>query len=42
MDGFNTIEKQDKVLLGLKSGRDAAAALLILQQLGVAVQTFTA
>ena len=26
MDGFNTFEKQDKVLLGLNSGADAAAA----------------
>ena len=28
-------EKQDKVLLGLNSGRDAAAALRILQQQGL-------
>ena len=42
MDGFNTFEKQDKVLLGLNSGRDAAAALRILQQQGFAVLTFTA
>lgn len=42
MDGFNTFEKQDKVLLGLNSGRDAAAALRILQQQGFAEQTFTA
>lgn len=42
MDGFNTFEKQDKVLLGLNSGRDAAAAQRILQQQGFAVQTFTA
>lgn len=42
MDGFNTFEKQDKVLLGLNSGRDAAAALRILQQQSFAVQTFTA
>ena len=41
MDGFNTFEKQDKVLLGLNSGSDAAAALRILQQQGFAVQTFT-
>ncbi len=41
MDGFNTFEKQDKILLGLNSGRDAAAALRILQQQGFAVQTFT-
>ena len=32
MDGFNTFEKQDKVLLGLNSGVDAAAAYRILQQ----------
>ena len=31
MDGFNTFEKQDKVLLGLNSGADAAAAYRILQ-----------
>ena len=42
MDGFNTFEKQDKILLGLNSGRDAAAALRILQQQGFAVHTFTA
>ena len=34
MDGFNTFEKQDKVLLGLNGGRDAAAALRLLQQQG--------
>ena len=42
MDGFNTFEKQDKVLLGLNSGADAAAAYRILQQQGFAVLTFTA
>ena len=42
MDGFNTFEKQDKVLLGLNSGSDAAAAMRILQHQGFAVQTFTA
>lgn len=42
MDGFNTFEKQDKVLLGLNNGSDAAAAMRILQQQGFAVQTFTA
>lgn len=42
MDGFNTFEKQDKVLLGLNSGNDAAAAYRILQQQGFAVLTFTA
>lgn len=41
MDGFNTFEKQDKILLGLNSGNDAAAAMRILQQQGFAVQTFT-
>ena len=40
MDGFNTFEKQDKVLLGLNSGADAAAAYRILQQQGFAVLTF--
>ena len=39
MNGFNTFEKQDKVLLGLNSGSDAAAAMRILQQQGFAVQT---
>ena len=34
MDGFNTFEKQDKVLLGLNSGSDAAAAMRILRQQG--------
>ena len=42
MDGFNTFEKQDKVLLGLNSGAHAAAAYRILQQQGFAVLTFTA
>ena len=42
MNGFNTFEKQDKVLLGLNSGSNAAAAMRILQQQGFAVQTFTA
>ena len=42
MDGFNTFEKQDKILLGLNSGNDAAAAMRILQQQGFSVQTFTA
>ena len=42
MDGFNTFEKQDKVLLGLNSGADAAAAYRILQQQGFAVLIFTA
>ena len=37
MDGFNTFEKQDKILLGLNSGSDAAAALRILQQQGFGV-----
>ena len=37
MDGFNTFEKQDKVLLGLNSGSDAAAAMRILQQQGFGV-----
>ncbi len=36
------LKKQDKVLLGLNSGADAAAAYRILQQQGFAVQTFTA
>ena len=42
MDGFNTFEKQDKVLLGLNGGTDSAAAYRILQQQGFAVLTFTA
>ncbi len=40
--GFDTYEQQDKVLVGLCGGSDAAAAVRILQQQGFAVQTFTA
>ena len=39
MDGFNTFEKQDKVLLGLNSGSDAAAAMRILRQALSTAQT---
>ena len=42
MDGFNTFEKQDKILLGENGTPEAAAAALILRQQGFAVQTFVA
>ena len=32
MDGFNTFEKQDKILLGENNSPEAAAAALILRQ----------
>ena len=38
MDGFNTFEKQDKVLVGLNGGMDAAVTVRILQEQGFAVQ----
>ena len=41
MDGFNTFEKQDKILLGENGTPEAAAAALILRQQGFAVQSFT-
>ena len=42
MDGFNTFEKQDKILLGENNSPEAAAAALILRQQGFAVQPFAA
>ena len=42
MDGFNTFEKQDRILLGENNTPEAAAAALILRQQGFAVQTFAA
>ena len=36
--GFNTFEKQDKVLVGLNGGVDAAVTVRILQEQGFAVQ----
>ena len=36
--GFNTFEKQDKVLVGLNGGMDAAVTVRILQEQGFAVQ----
>ena len=41
MDGFNTFEKQDRILLGENGTPEAAAAALILRQQGFAVQSFT-
>ena len=41
MDGFNTFEKQDKILLGENGTPETAAAALILRQQGFAVQCFT-
>ena len=35
--GFNTFEKQDKVLVGLNGGMDAAVTVRILQEQGFAV-----
>ena len=42
MDGFNTFEKQDKVLLGLNSGADAQQPTAFAAAGGFAVLTFTA
>lgn len=42
MDGFNTFEKQDKILLGENNSPEAATAALILRQQGFSVQTFAA
>ena len=36
--GFNTFEKQDKVLVGLNGGMDATVTVRILQEQGFAVQ----
>lgn len=38
MDGFNTFEKQDKVLIGMSGGVDSSVAVRILQEQGFAVQ----
>lgn len=38
MDGFNTFEKQDKVLVGMSGGVDSSVAVRILQEQGFAVQ----
>lgn len=36
--GFNTFEEQDRVLVGLNSGADAAVTVRVLQEQGFAVQ----
>ena len=38
MNGFNTFEKQDKILVGLSGGVDSSVAVRILQEQGFAVQ----
>ena len=38
MEGFNTFEKQDKVLLGMSGGVDSSVAVRILQEQGFSVQ----
>ena len=38
MDGFNTFEKQDKILIGMSGGVDSSVAVRILQEQGFAVQ----
>ena len=38
MEGFNTFEKQDKILVGLSGGVDSSVAVRILQEQGFAVQ----
>ena len=38
MEGFNTFEKQDKILVGMSGGVDSSVAVRILQEQGFAVQ----
>ena len=38
MDGFNTYEKQDRVLVGMSGGVDSSVTVRILQEQGFAVQ----
>lgn len=38
MEGFNTFEKQDKVLIGMSGGVDSSVTVRILQEQGFAVQ----
>ena len=38
MEGFNTFEKQDKVLIGMSGGVDSSVAVRILQEQGFAVE----
>lgn len=38
MDGFNTFEQQDKVLVGMSGGVDSSVTVRILQEQGFAVQ----
>lgn len=36
--GFNTYEKQDRILMGMSGGVDSSVAVRILQEQGFAVQ----
>ena len=38
MEGFNTYEQQDKVLVGMSGGVDSSVTVRILQEQGFAVQ----
>ena len=38
MDGFNTFEKQDKILVGMSGGVDSSVTVRILQEQGFSVQ----
>ena len=38
MEGFNTFEKQDKVLIGMSGGVDSSVAVRILHEQGFSVQ----
>ena len=38
MDGFNTYEKQDRVLVGMSGGVDSSVTVRILQEQGFAVE----
>ena len=38
MDGFNTFEKQDKVLVGMSGGVDSSVTVRILQDQGFSVE----
>ena len=37
MEGFNTFEKQDKILVGLSGGVDSSVAVRILQEQGLSL-----
>ena len=38
MEGFNTFEKQDRVLVGMSGGVDSSVTVRILQEQGFAVE----